>query len=476
MWFRSILEKIKNLFSSEGRPDIGLIILFCLINLLVLANSILQHPKIGYDVTGNINYIQILMHRLPGPEDTNEFFSPPAPYFLPAVYDTVCNQVLSGPRENLHGIYVIWMCRTYEGKFAQALNFLLSIGTTLLMLMIAELMRPRNRTFKLTLLLLLALLTVYFKTFSQVRAEPYVAFFIVLSVYWLIRVYQDESFKLSHVFALGISLGLLVLSRQWGFFLYPAIGLVWLWSLLRDRAATWRFTKAVAAGGLISFVVGGWFYIHLYVNYGSFTQFNIDTPGFSISNLPAGYFTSSGLKDFLIFKEPIRPVFDTTFFPVFYSDTWGDYWGYFTYYKQNTGFGSNEKTIAPYLGRVNLLDILPSLLLAGGVGFCTLLLFRRKLPATAENFSLALVTLTAITSFAGFLWFVISYYPSAVSVNKAAYIVQLFLMLVFPGAELMERIRARAPIVYWILFAALGIILIHNLPGMITNYKMFRVF
>ncbi len=77
----SLFNKIRSLFSYDGRLDIGVIILFLVINALVLTNSILHHPKIGYDVTGNINYIQILLHRWPGPKDSNEFFFASATLF-----------------------------------------------------------------------------------------------------------------------------------------------------------------------------------------------------------------------------------------------------------------------------------------------------------------------------------------------------------------------------------------------------------
>ena len=77
-----------------------------------------------------------------------------------------------------NGSEVSNVCRTYDGKFAQGINVLLSIGTTMLLLMIAEQIKPGNRFFKISALMMLALLTVYYKTFSQVRGEPYVVFFI----------------------------------------------------------------------------------------------------------------------------------------------------------------------------------------------------------------------------------------------------------------------------------------------------------
>ena len=469
----SLFNKIRSLFRYDGRLDIGVIILFFVVNALVLTNSILHHPKIGYDVTGNINYIQILLHRFPGPNDSNEFFSPPLPYFLPSVFDAACNKLVPGTPENLYGIPVIWACRTYDGKFAQALNFFLSIGVTLLLLMISEQIKPGNRFFKMSVLMFLVLLTVYYKTFSQVRAEPYVAFFATLSVYLLILILKSSSFGIKYSSLLGISLGLLVLSRQWGFFFFPAILVFLVFVFLWNRSAAINYTKMIAVSFAISALVGGWFYIHLYLSYGSFTAFNMKPQGFSLASLPPGFFRTSGLKDFQIFKNPVRPLFDNGFFPLFYSDTWGDYWGFFTYHKQILGFSDNSATVAPYLGQVNLFSIIPSILLLLGAGFGLLQLFRRNTFLDPGKLALALIILIAFASLAGFMWFVISYFSADPSVLKATYIIQLFIALLFPAAEFLELVRSKSQWSYWAIIAVLGIVFVHNLPAMITNFRMF---
>ena len=101
--------------------ELGPIILsLCLfINLIVLINAILQHPKIGYDVGQNLIYIQILPDRLPSQNDTYEFFSPPLPYFLPSRFDIICEHYNASQLSTYNGSEVSNVCRTYDGKFAQ---------------------------------------------------------------------------------------------------------------------------------------------------------------------------------------------------------------------------------------------------------------------------------------------------------------------------------------------------------------------
>ena len=90
------------------------------------------------------------------------------------------------------------------------------MGATILLLMIAEQIKPGNRFFKISALMMLSLLTVYYKTFSQVRGEPYVVFFIALSICLINEILKTTSFNYKLVIAAGITLGLLILSRQWG--------------------------------------------------------------------------------------------------------------------------------------------------------------------------------------------------------------------------------------------------------------------
>lgn len=86
-------------------------LILLIINLIVLTNSILQSPKVGYDVTLHLKYIQVLPLRLPTSQDTGEYFSAPLPYFIPSLFDKICVGAKWGN------------CVNRDGKFAQILNF-----------------------------------------------------------------------------------------------------------------------------------------------------------------------------------------------------------------------------------------------------------------------------------------------------------------------------------------------------------------
>lgn len=178
-----------------------------------MLNAFSHDPRIGYDAEFYITYIEILPERLPLETETDEYFSPPLPFFIPAFVANICH------RADQANVVVFFQfnldCLTFGLKFAQVVNVILGVAISLLLVLICEFIRPGNWMYKISCLVMLGVMPVYYRTFSQVRGEPYVAFFTVLSLYILLRMYysiNEASWK--GVGTLGISLGLLILSRQ----------------------------------------------------------------------------------------------------------------------------------------------------------------------------------------------------------------------------------------------------------------------
>jgi hypothetical protein len=398
-------------------------------------------------------------------------------YFLPSIVNDICYSVVPGENVVVGGVNTKWECRIYDGKAAQIINFILSIGTTLLLLEICQKIRPNNRTFKTSVLLLLSVLTVYYKTFAQVRPEPYVVFFAALSISYIIESFKIDTFDWLRAISLGISLGLLILSRQWGFLIFPAVVFMLILVLLRDVQKGLNYFKPIFVSFVISAVVGGWFYLHLFQQYGTFTPFTRPSIELSSSTL-FSFFRETHMKNYELFREPVRPNFDNSFFPVFYSDTWGDYWGFFTYIKEKSPFGENGygnyENIVPFLGMVNLYATIPTMILLLGVLFGIINLFKLKAPLSPDRLALGLLTLIAVSSFLGFLSYVIKYFLVAPSVLKPTYILQLFIALLFPAADLLEIIKQRSNILYLLIVVSLIVVFLHNFPAMITRYSWFH--
>ncbi len=471
-------EKLFNLFRHNGRIDLIVVALFAIINIIVIVNAVLHYPKIGYDVVPNLNYIQVLSHRLPESKDTTEFFSPPLPFVLPAGFDLICEQFNVSTQQAYNGINISQVCRLYDGKFAQGVNVLLSIGTILLLLLISDQIKPGNRFFKIAVLVMLANLTVYYKTFSQVRGEPYVVFFITFSIFLIHEVFRSPSFNYKLAIATGISLGCLVLSRQWGFFIFPAIILTVVWVFIQDVSKGWLLIRQFALVAIFSVLVGGWFYIHLYQQYGTFSAFNITKQIPPTPEQTYNFFRQTHLGDLSLFQQPVRPVFHNLYFPILYSDTWGDYWGFFVFVKPGfTADGKgNQAAIGSYLGSVNMVSVIPSLLLLAGFLFGLIQMLRFKKQIDMEKVYFVFIALTCLSTLIGYTWFTYSYFTSTDDVIKATYMIQFFIAVILLFAGVMDSIRNKSPLAYQVILVILALVFIHNLPAMITRYSSFIAF
>ena len=473
-----MLASLSAPFHHDGRVDRLTLALFLAINGLVLANSVLHDPGIGYDAVDHLRYIRTLPLRMPSEADTREFFSPPLPYLVPSLVDEACltwtgEVPMAGAMDD---------CLRLAGKAAQFSSFLLSLGVTFLFLKIGETVRPGNRFWEASALLLLGVMTVYYRTFAQVRGEPYVVLFTVWGLYLLARiVMQPDRVVARTAVGLGVILGLLGLSRQWGFMLFPAILGLMIPAWAADRLYRARIVKALAASLAIALAICGWFYVGLFATYGSFTAFNRAARPFAFSNQPLAFYRNTGLKDLWLFRSPTRGTFDNQLFPTFYSEVWGDYWGYFVLIPERASlsddrYQQNADRMNPYLGRANAAAILPSLVFAAGV-VTGLFSFSRRRRAEGEESGRALFTALLLMfgggAFLLYLYFLIRFTSVAPDTTiKATFVLQALLVLPLLGAEFLERVRTRLPLAYVASLVALALVWLHNLPTMITQYRL----
>ena len=433
------------------------------INVLVAINTYVHHPFVGYDAEGHLDYMSVVALHLPTEAESGEYYSPPLPYFLPSVIFQLCTSD-------------VITCKYIAGKFAQGINLVLSIVITIFLIKITELIKPQNQYFKIAALIIFGLFTVYYKTFSQIRGEPYLAFFEVLSIYLLLKLAKKpETIRLRDGIVLGICLGGLGLSRQWGFLLFPAIACLAALIFVQYKTSGWKFAGTILVSFFISFITCGWFYLYLNQIYGSFTAFNIAPRTFSFSNQPISFYRNTGIKKLLLFRAPTRNTFDNQFMPLFYSDTWGDYWCYFTCIlnDQDLGYSSNKSMIRPYLGRVNLASLLPSFVLIIGMilGLRSLLQSLRAQTLSFESQAFAFLFLIVVISLAGYLWFLIKYpYLPRGATIKATYMIQIFMALPLLAANFLEVLRVKKPRIYQISILLLLLVFVHNAPAMITRY------
>ena len=459
--------------------DWRIVAVFVIVNSIVAVNAFLHDPRVGYDRRSHFAYVEALSElRLVTLEDTEEYFSPPLPYLLPGLLVRAGVPLFDAAR---------------AGQWA---NLGLSVGVTMLLLMAAAAISDSS-ALRLAALALLGSLPVYYRTFAFVRGEPYLVFFSMWIVYLIVRVQSQDRWDYSDAAALGIGLGLVLLSRQSGLSVALAAAIFVGWRWLRSPGKRARILGWLGLALSIMLVIAGWFYFNLWKQAGTVLAFNKDrASGLSMSNQPVSFYFGIGGGD--LFIHPFRPSFEGQFVPIFYSDVWGDYWGYFGVYGRDTRtqmylagvelynrvargndtawLETNLESMPEFLGRVNRIALYPTFLgLAGTVYGLLLALGKARGPAGSRGtpglaaFLLLALGLTAL----GYV-FLLILYPSPLRGDtiKPTYVLHSAPCLALLFGLLAARLAQKQPRLFSWMLALLCLVDVHNLPAMITHYPL----
>lgn len=443
------------------------------INGIVLLNALLHSPFVGYDALDHLRYIDVLAGgRLPGEADTTEFFAAPLPYVVPALLQAFAT--------DRWGVVV---------KAAQLQNVAWSIGLTLMLVRLCRLIGPGDRTLVRWALGLLAVAPVYYKTFAFVRGEPLAAFLSVVVVERALSLAAAGRSRVRGWAALGLCIGLLLLAKQWGAFVVVAVFAFLAWHAVSESRRRAERLSGIAVAVLVSTLACGWYYLSLHQRFGSAVTFNSPAAdGWSLSNRPAAFYTDLGLAK--VFVDPVREAFavgaGVALLPVFYADFWGDYWCYWAVHAHDPAGGwasgavlmdvvranpaaGNLDTIAPYLGRVNAVALLPTAVVLAGawLGLVQLAKMLTAGRATGDAPGLGLAAAVLTVTAGGYFYLLVGY--PALDV-KAGYLLHIVPFAAVLGAAALSRVATTRPLLHRRLGLALLLAGLHNAPLFFTRY------
>ena len=223
------------------------LLVFILIQVVLSFDVIFHDPTVGYDAPSHLHYVATLAQfELPDRDQTVEFFSPPLPYVVPALVKAI------------GGVSLWW-----AAKAGQLMNLIFSIGLCWCVLKICDELEAGSIRLQFSSLALLAIVPVYYKSFSMVRGEPLLALMVVASVYWTLRAYRNVPRHAQDFAILGVLLGLAILSRQWAFLIFPPLA---AFALLLPAANLKRRLlnlQPLLISFAVAALVGGWFYLSL---------------------------------------------------------------------------------------------------------------------------------------------------------------------------------------------------------------------
>ena len=444
----------------ERKRSLLVIILLILIGAIGIYN-ILHYDSIdGYDAEAHYNYVDHFSRylpyqiNLPDRDNSREFFNPPLGYLVPSITQVICRNIINSET-------LLEDCRPIYGTVAQITQLILYIFTIFINIKTLNLFFDNNKDTKFEYLILVSLMAVNYKTIVQIRGEPYILLFLSCLLYiFLCAEKQDFYRNRINVLGFGLCIGLLALSRQWAFLLFPAFFILIFHTKQKQK---YNYIKFIFSSFFIGFLLSSWYYFSLLFRYGSFTAFNKEPIGFSFSNQPTNFYIPNLSDLYLLFTKPIRPNFGNQFISIFYSDFWGDYWGYFSFTSRNLELGRNQLLIGDYLARVNIVSLLATFFLI----FC---FFNFRKYHKSSIFT-KYISYSVIISFFGYLWFLISYpdLPTG-DTNKATYMVQLFNLLLIPASIKLVVLRESKHVLYKPIVFCLILTFFHNFSSYLSHF------
>ena len=437
--------------------------------IFLLGFNLFHYDQIfGYDGEAHHAYVQNFINMyFPGRSSelsssfTYEFFSPPLPYLFPVFINEICKIYIQP--ENIYET-----CRqaySFGTIFFQSLLFLFTI---FIYSKIFKLFLKKTYLSNVSLLLLVTIFTANYRAIAMLRGEIFVLFLNGILLYLFLKlINNDFRYELKDLIFFGLTIGFLALSKQWAFLLFPAYFFLVLF--IKSKSQKINYIKFLSGAFFLGFLVSSWFYFSLYFDYGSFTTFNRESIPFRFNNQPLSFYFPIGDQVSMVFTKPIRPYFQNQFLPVLYADLWGDYWGYFTFTSRALDVGRNQLLIGDYLARVNIVSIFPTILLLLGLrmGFKTL----TKKEKSKNDYFVSYLFLASVTSFFGFLWFLISYpvLPTG-DTNKATYIIHLFHLMAFLGVLNLEKIKEKNLKYFYFIIFGLIFVFAHNYSAYMSHF------
>lgn len=454
-------------FLSKIESPSFLIIFYSILFLLVY-NLFHYNPIQGYDGEAHHAYVQNFLNiYIPGKTNqpssnfTYEFFSPPLPYIFPTFINELC-KLLYLQQNKLE------FCQNLYGFFSIALLSIFFVLILFIYFKIFKLLFKNKTRSNLSILLTIGIFTANYKAVSMIRGEVYILLLNSILIYrFLLLIKNSFNFKKKDIIIFGIIIGLLGMSRQWAFLLFPAF---FVFYFFLEKQHKFKYLKFISCSFFIGFIVSSWFYIGLFIEYGSFTAFNQNPTKFSFSNQPLDFYIPYTREALMIFIKPIRPNFANQFLPILYSDLWGDYWGYFSFTSRDLSLGRNQAYIGNYLARVNIVSLAPSLLLLIGVRN-SIKAFKNKKKDDIEYLNLYIV-ISILVSLLGFLWFLISFPSKSGDTNKATYIIHMFHLMGLSLAIYLEKLKRINLKIYCFFIFILFITFFHNFSAMMSHFPL----
>ena len=367
------------------------------------AHNAFTYPSVsGFDAGADIPYAKTLVEDWSIPTDPHHNYYTPPGFFLLAGAAIKLGEQL-GVEE--------------PAQMGQLMNGVLGVATAILLAVLCSIVFPGRDWLRAAALGLFVSIPVVLKTASMFHPQPLLAFLAVLALVLTARMLSARRYRLRSALVLGLVLGAGQLVRSAGLWTLGVICIALLAAAIAERAERRAALRALVVVGVVGLLVALPWYVYLQTRYSnpifgrtSAPSSHAATAGlfpgrsaspvppfrlFATATLPSQrlwFYFDPGLRG--VITAPDRAGIAPAFWPILYTDTWGDYFGYWKW-------GSIQKPLTePIENRLTLqsvVGLLPTFLAVAGWLALTGLSIAR-LRSRPELFPVALMPLVAVAA------------------------------------------------------------------------------
>jgi 4-amino-4-deoxy-L-arabinose transferase-like glycosyltransferase len=326
---------------------LGSAALLCVLAVVAVHNAF-SYPSIGgYDAFEYVTYARDLVdhHSLP-PHGEGAYYTPPGYMAIAGLAGSL------GRHLNL----------TDPDHLGQLVSALAILGTGVLVLLLARTLWPARPVLWLASVGFYCFFPVVVKSGAMFHPEPLGMLITAGALLVLARMVRASSYSWKLALPLGILLGAGQLVRAWSLWMVGVSVVVLVVVALTDPALRRPALSACGIALVAAVLVPSPWYVHQATTYSNPVFDRPQESGFFLARRPLAFYVNARFPD--IVTHPWEGHFNRSFIPVFYAETWGDYFGIWSW-----GPGRSDRTdaIDAALARQSALGLLPTLLGVSGL-------------------------------------------------------------------------------------------------------------
>lgn len=379
---------------------------------VVVAYNAFHYPSVsGFDAEIDIQYARILVGEWRIPTELANYYTPPGFFLLGGAL------VELGDALGLSDV----------ADLGQLLDGALTVGTAILLAALCAIVFPGRAWLRFAAVAFFVSCPIVLKTAAMFHPQPLAAFLATLALVLAARMLKDRRYGVGAALALGLVVGAGQLVRSVGVWTLGVVCIALLVAAIARAAERRAALRALVIVGVVGVLVALPWYVYLQTRYSN--------PIFGRTSAPSSLFVAPGLvpgrsaapapfrlvaaaplpsQRLWFYFDPGLPEVITApqraklapgFWPILYTDMWGDYYGVWKWgsiQKPITEQVENRLTVQAVVG------VLPTFLAAAGL-FALAGLAVARVRSRPE---LLLVPLMPLVALAGTLYYARSY-PTA---------------------------------------------------------------